>query len=339
VTTARKSKASSIRQLGLAAATVVFTTLGVGCSVEAQQDSPESSQVRTVVHDLGTTEVPVDPQRIVATDETAAMALLAVGVVPDVVFTGFGSPIGDALLEDAGAQVIDVPPIGAPPVEDVLGAGPDLVVGSNYGDDTLYRAISGTVATVPMPYLAPWEDSLAFVAEMFDRQDEADRLRAMLESEIESLRSTVAANPMSLSVVMYASDILAVATASAPSSLIARSVGLDAPQLQRAESAEAASGPWTALSPELITEQNADIVAVLDEGVYSADRVRATGGFAETAGDSALNVNGDMWTAEHPFATYWLVKDLEAIAAGDVGAIGTEATALTRFDEFVRQTQ
>lgn len=308
-----------------------------GCASKVENGNASLPETRTVTHDYGMSEVPVDPQRIVATDETAAMALLAVGVVPDVVFTGFGSPIGDALLTRAGAEVIDVPPVGSPPTEDVLTVGPDLVVGSNYGDDTLYRAISGTVPTVPMPYLAPWQESLAFVADMFDRHEEAESLEATLNEKTEAVRKMVGERSMSLSVLMYASDILAIATASAPSSVLAKSVGLDAPELQKVDSAEAASGPWTALSPELMASQDADVVAVLDEGVYSANTVRGTSGFDEVLGDHAADVNGDMWTAAHPFATYWMLKDLEAIVAGNTDRIGTEETAQQRYDSFVSE--
>ncbi|WP_338892062.1 ABC transporter substrate-binding protein [Rhodococcus sovatensis] len=317
--------------------TLVVAMVAAGCSSSVDGGVGEEAQTRTVTHDYGITEVPTDAQRIVATDETAAMALLAVGVVPDVVFTGFGSPIGDALLAEAGSKVIDVPPVGAPPTEDVLSVSPDLVVGSNYGDDTLYRAISDTVATVPMPYLAPWQQSLAFVAEMFDRHDEAIRLESVLNAQIDSLRAKVEDRPMSLSVLMYASDILAIATASAPSSVLAESVGLDAPEMQKADPTESTIGPWTALSPEHLASQDADVIAVLDEGVYSADTVRSTGGFGEVLGARALDVNGDMWTAEHPFATYWLLEDLDAIVAGRLGDIGSEATAQTRYANFTSE--
>lgn len=317
---------------------LVSSVVVVACSSAIDGSASERASTRTVTHDYGTTEVPTDAQRIVATDETAAMALLSVGVIPNVVFTGFGSPIGKAILTEAGSAMIEVPPVGAPPTEDVLSVGPDLVVGSNYGDDTLYRAISETVATVPLPYLAPWQESLAFVAEMFDRRDEAGHLEAGLNTQIDSLREKVQDKPMSLSVLMYASDTLAMVTASAPASVLARSVGLDAPTLQKEESTASASGPWTTLSSELLGSQNADVVAVLDEGVYSANAVRSTAGFAETLGNAAINVNGDMWTAEHPFATYWLVQDLDAIVTGSFHDIGSEATARERYDNFVSAT-
>ncbi|OZF26094.1 ABC transporter substrate-binding protein [Rhodococcus sp. 14-2483-1-2] len=313
-------------RLSTIALTLAFAA---GCAASPADEVPNETRTRTVTHELGVTEVPVDPERIVATDEYAAMSLLAVGIVPDVVFTGFGSAIGGTVLRNAGAQVIDVPPVGAPPTEEILAEQPDLVVGSDYGDPTVYEAISDTVAMVPMPYASPWKESLEFTATMFDRHDEAARLRTMLDTEIDSLRSTVTTDPTSLSVLMYSSDILAVATGISPSSSMAARVGITAPTLQTAASA----APWTALSPELLPEQAADVVVVFDEGVYSADRVR---GVTESAGitGNAVNVNGEMWFANHPFATYWLVRDLRALIAGDTSDIGTEDTAADRYTDF-----
>lgn len=329
---------------GLFAAALVTACGGVDASSTGTSSTGTSSAgasssgdqpTRTVAHSYGTTEVPVDPQRIVATDEYAAMSLLAVGVVPAVVFTGFGSPIADELLEEAGAHIIDVPPVGAPPSEDVLAQSPDLVVVSDYGDDTLYRAIGSVTATVPMPYSAPWKESLSFVADMFDRGSEANRLSAMLDGDIENLRDEVAADPTSLSVLMNSSDILAVAAASAPSSVLAAEVGLTAPVLQTAASKEVASGPYLQLSPELLPSQDADVVAVFDEGVYSAEKVEATAGFEDAIGDHAVTVNGDMWFANHPFATYWLVRDLRSLVTGNAGDVGSESTASARYADFV----
>lgn len=317
---------SSAIRLCTTALALVFVA---GCSASPVDEPPSELRTRTVTHELGATAVPVDPQRIVATDEYAAMSLLAVGIVPDVVFTGFGSAIGGSVLRNAGSQIIDVPPVGAPPTEEILAEQPDLVVGSNYGDTTVYEAISGTVATVPMPYASPWNESLEFAATMFDRHDAASRLRSMLDTAIDSLRSTVAADPTSLSVLMYSSDILAVATGTSPSSSLAASVGMTVPELQTT----AASAPWTALSPELLPEQAADIVVVFDEGVYSADRVRGVTDSARITGN-AVNVNGEMWFANHPFATYWLVRDLDALIAGDASDIGTENTAADRYTDF-----
>ncbi|OZC44049.1 ABC transporter substrate-binding protein [Rhodococcus sp. RS1C4] len=314
-------------------AAVIGTLFVAGCSSTTDISGQEST--RTVDHSYGTTEVPVHPQRIVATDEYAAMSLLAVGVVPAVVFTGFGSPIGDRLSAQAGSEVIEVPPTGAPPTEDVLAQNPDLVVSSDYGDDTLYRAISETVPTVPMPYATPWRESLAFTAGVFDRDDDAARLESVLDSDIDALRSDVAAHPVSLSVLMNSSDILAVAAPTAPSSILAAEVGISAPPMQADPSTGGTGGPWTALSPEVLPSQNADIVAVFDEGVYSAENVRRTPGFAEATGDRAVEVNGDMWFAGHPFAVYWLVRDLRALIDGNVGDVGSEATAQSRYDDFV----
>ena len=49
-------------------------------------------------------------------------------------------------------------------------------------------------------------------------------------------------------------------------------------------------------------------------------------------------VNGDMWLATHPFATFWMIEDMDAMAAGNLTGTGTEAVAATRYQEFTALT-
>ena len=51
---------------------------------------------------------PGDLGRIVSLDEYAALGLLAVGITPDVVFTSWGSEIGQDILASAGTEVVTV---------------------------------------------------------------------------------------------------------------------------------------------------------------------------------------------------------------------------------------
>ena len=107
---------------------VVALTAAACSSSEAGPTTEPAEGTRVVSHEFGETSVPGDLGRVVSLDEYAALGLLAVGITPDVVFTSWGSEIGQDILASAGTEVVTVPPLGAPPIEQVLAQDPGLVI-------------------------------------------------------------------------------------------------------------------------------------------------------------------------------------------------------------------
>lgn len=294
-----------------------------------------AGEARVVTHEFGETSVPADPSAVVAIDEYAALDLLSVGITPSVVFTTWGSEIGQDILREAGATIVPVAMGDGVSAETVLAQHPDLVVFTSIGDPTFYDSIAGEVPTLPIPSTTtPWRDKLVVLGDAFGEQDRAADLTAALEARLDALHDA-AAWPSSVSALMYNSGILAVPTGSAPSSQLFGELGITMPSLQRAPSES--GSPYAPLSPELLGEQDADLVLVFAEGVYDAAAVEATPGFsalgAVARGDVA-EVNGDMWFGTHALAISWMLDDLEALTAHRLDGVGTAADAVARSERF-----
>ncbi|QNG18441.1 ABC transporter substrate-binding protein [Rhodococcus triatomae] len=308
-------------------------------SEEATTTTAAPAEPRTVEHEYGSTVIPAELDNIVVTDEYAGLNLLAVGIVPDVTFTSFGSQIGAQILGNAGSKVIEVPPMGLPDPEQVLAEDPDLVVLTSYGDDRYYRSMADAIPTLPGPATTvSWQENLDFYGEAFDRADEAAQVTTALEGQLDELKSATQENPRSLSVLESARGIVAVPTPDSASSTILRAAGFTGPELQTAPLPEGSGGrPFTPVSEENLGTQDADIIVVFDEGIYSAEVVERTPGFDSLQGvrdGNLARVNGDLWAANHPFGTFWIIRDLQVLEAEDYAGVAGADDADARWSEF-----
>jgi iron complex transport system substrate-binding protein len=103
----------------------------VGCSAPSgDTDAPGAAagETRTVTDVVGDeVEIPVDPQRIVALDEPAALNLLAIGITPDVAFQGWKTVVPAELLESRGIEILTTAGY-YPELEEVAALDPGLIV-------------------------------------------------------------------------------------------------------------------------------------------------------------------------------------------------------------------
>ncbi|NLG54323.1 MAG: ABC transporter substrate-binding protein [Rhodococcus sp.] len=331
--------------------TVAAIGLLVGASACSSDDSSDdtattttaSSEPRTVEHAFGSTVIPADLDNIVVTDEYAGLNLLAIGIVPDVTFTSFGSQIGAEILGNAGSKVIEVPPMGLPDPEQVLAENPELVVLTTYGDDKYYNSLKDAVPTLPGPATTvSWEDNLSFYGDAFGRSEQAAAVKSALEDKFGDLKSETEKNPRSVSVLQSARGVVAVPTPDSASSTILTEAGFTGPDLQMAPLPEGSGGrPFTTVSEENIGTQDADIIVVYNDGIYSAEVVERTPGFDALQGvrdGHVARVNGDMWAANHPFGTFWIIADLQVLDKGEYDGVASIDDADARWSEFEKLT-
>jgi iron complex transport system substrate-binding protein len=145
-----KSRITPIAGLGIA---VVLAL--VGCSAPSGgSDGPgaASGEMRTVTDVAGDeVEIPVDPQRVVALDEPAALNLLAIGITPDKVFQGWKTVVPAELLAGLGIEVLTTADYH-PELEEVAVLEPDLIVISTspvrVGEVPDYASIAPTLRAV-----------------------------------------------------------------------------------------------------------------------------------------------------------------------------------------------
>lgn len=171
-----------------------------GATEEASDDDPEDTADDPVViaHRHGETEVPADPERVVAVGFNDADVVLALGVVP----LGERSLLGglDASERPWFVEELDGadPPVqlGAEELdfEQVAALEPDLILGlySAMTEDE-YATLSEIAPTVAQPeefvdFGVPWRDQLEITGRALGREDRADELLDEVEAEFAEAR-------------------------------------------------------------------------------------------------------------------------------------------------------
>jgi iron complex transport system substrate-binding protein len=216
---------------------LMFALLSVGilissaaCSSEQSSDR-DLSDTRSVVHKLGTTDVPADPDRIVTIGYSDQDTVLAFGRVPVGVTDWYGNypdatwPWAQDALGDAHPGVFNRGQFtGAANIdfEAIAKLEPDLIMAQyiDVSDDAYSRlsAIAPTVTTSPdyPDFSMPWQDSVQLVGETFGEQDKAGELVAGVDDELAAQR---AAHPE------FEGKTIAVAEAGEPGQFWVRSPG------------------------------------------------------------------------------------------------------------------
>ncbi|WP_017592798.1 Fe2+-enterobactin ABC transporter substrate-binding protein [Nocardiopsis potens] len=168
-------------------AAAAFALLGAGCSSGTAEAPAAEGGTRTVEHIYGESELPADPERVVAVSVTSTPVLLSLDV--PVVAAGTTSP--SALTDDKGffaqwAETADergVEPLPGPEadLEAVAAAEPDVIVGNGFGadavDESTYRKLSEIAPTVVYGESdIPWPELTEQMAGAFGAEDRAEEI-------------------------------------------------------------------------------------------------------------------------------------------------------------------
>ncbi len=259
--------------LGVVLAVAAATVACAGPDPGAPAGPAQAASTRSVTHEFGVTEVPSEPQRVIALDESAAMSALAVGIRPAAVYTAWGSEIGQSVLRAEGVEILPMP-VGDPPgTETVLAQRPDLVLFTSVGDPATFERLGPVVPTVALPSSTrPWRETLAALGEIFDRPDEAARIERALAGRVAELQPPEGAR--SVTVFLSYGGTLAMAAPESTSALLMTEAGFH-PTPPPGGTAAAAGQSYVTLSAVLLPEVDSDIVAVFGGAVY--DEAAVTG--------------------------------------------------------------
>lgn len=254
----------------LLALAVPVLLLAPACAPQTDAaSSGEEPTTRTVEHVAGTTEVPVDPQRIVTTtDQNALLPLLELGVTP----VGSAGLVGDggetSFRRTEGFDTSGVEFTGAygePNLEAVASLRPDLIVGYEFDAD-YYDDLSDIAPTVLVQIFdRPLSEGLLEFADLVGEQERAAELQAEYEERVAALRSALGDRLPTLSVTVI--------SAGEPGTFYRGDTGqavgtvMDDLGLLRVQAQEADTGE-EAISLEQLGTRDADVVLVLD---YSGD--------------------------------------------------------------------
>lgn len=159
--------------------------LASGCSNTSVADEPALDS-RAVEHVRGTTEVPVEPRRVVVLEPLELDTAVALGVTP------VGAAVASNVVGIPGyLGVQDVASVGTvpePDLEAIAALDPDLILGTESRHSELYDQLSGIAPTVFMTTQAdPWQDNVKFVGEALGKSEEAAGLLHDFEARCDEI--------------------------------------------------------------------------------------------------------------------------------------------------------
>lgn len=166
------------------------TTSAPAAETTEQAQTTELSGTRTITHPLGTSEVPVAPQRIIAMhNEAIANIMLQLGVTPLASVNGPDfTTIGDVTFPES---VVSIGAYDEPNLEEIASLKPDLIISSMGMHDDIYEQLSAIAPTVPV-YDIGAEDALATsrtVADLTGKSDVLDDQIAAYEARVADIHS------------------------------------------------------------------------------------------------------------------------------------------------------
>lgn len=180
---------TTTRRRGVIGGLIAASALLAACSAApaAEPDgSPDRSTV-TIVDNHGEIEVPVNPERLVALDNTAFQTLSDW----DISLVAAPKPVmGDLWPEFTGDDVLDVGLHREPNLEAIVEADPDLVIGgyrfSSYHDDIVALApvVIETNARDGEEHISELKRQVTILGQIFEREDDAQALADALDAAV-----------------------------------------------------------------------------------------------------------------------------------------------------------
>ncbi len=197
-------------------AAVLLLATGCGSGGEEQQatagDAAQGPFPRTVTHAMGETEVPTEPKKIVALDNTYVDAAYSLGM-PVAGFTTFdgSKQLPGYLAEefpDFAAQAEYVGTLEDPNLETIAAMQPDLIISAKVRHEQIYDELSRIAPTVFSETTGVvWKDNLRLLAEATGTQDLAEQKISSYEQRAQAIgdaiRNKLGRNP-TISIVRFA---------------------------------------------------------------------------------------------------------------------------------------
>ncbi len=215
---------------GLLTGTAALAILAA-CARETTPAAPTAT-TRTFTHALGTAEIPVSPQRVVALNITAADPALTLGV-PVVGVRRDLPPTLEPLAADVEQRLSDEPDL-----ESIAALRPDLILSAAF-EGELFEAIPIDTLSVIAPTIAygfesdyAWRDYYCFFADALGRVAESQDRLARLDERIAAVAAAVpdpAATSVSVIRVRDAGELAYFRTDTTFASSILDPIGFAAP--------------------------------------------------------------------------------------------------------------
>ncbi|MEM9486527.1 MAG: iron-siderophore ABC transporter substrate-binding protein [Cyanobacteria bacterium P01_F01_bin.116] len=182
-----------VRVMGL-----IVVILLASCQQYPEVPLDPSIPSRSVTHVMGTTEVPVEPQRVIVLDITPLDAAIALGIEPIGTISYSKSP---DYLGDKARDIEVVGKFNQPNLEKILRLKPDLILGLKSLAENLYPKLSRIAPTVFIEgagYNWDWKNNFRIYADALNQSEKAEQLLEDYQQELEALQKLLKPSPDSL---------------------------------------------------------------------------------------------------------------------------------------------
>jgi len=203
---------------------LIWCALLAGC--QQRISGPEVSEtgvpMQTVEHAMGTTQVPVVPQRIVVLDYAPMDSALALGMKPVGTIVLTPSPI----YPEGISEIAIVGKSNEPNLEAILQLQPDLILGNRVSVGRWYRQLSQiapTVLTEDNGRKGNWQANFRLYAEALGQIEQAEALLADYQQRVTALQASLedSLQTMAVSVIStWSGGVVAFTTDSFPGSVL-----------------------------------------------------------------------------------------------------------------------
>lgn len=251
-----------------------------------------STETRFVDHVLGSTEVPVDPQRVVTLDsphlDTAlSLDVTPVGSVQSDVSTGFPEYLGQ---QTKGIEVVGT--IDEPDLEALAALEPDLILSSSVRHEAIYDQLSQIAPTVFTDYEDGWRAMFTTTADALNRTAQGTEALDRYDARVDTVSKAVGAEGASASIVRFLPEETRLYGPETFSGSVLTDVGFTLPQLSYDEYSMAY------ISAEQIAQADADVVFSTTYGApdeTTKSSVTAVWNFLDAVPGCVFEVDDDEW--------------------------------------------
>lgn len=167
------------------------------------------SECRKIKHKLGETCIPLNPQRIIVTDQESLESLVALNLKP--IATTISNRVGNKarILEDKIDGITYLGKESQINIEKIVQLNPDLILGFSINPQE-YKLFSQIAPTVSIVYTETgWKETFKQIAEIVDKSYKAEKILDQYQQRIEKLKLAFAQKigQAEISVMRFYTDI------------------------------------------------------------------------------------------------------------------------------------
>jgi iron complex transport system substrate-binding protein len=274
---------------------------------------------------------------VVALDEFAGLSVLALGIKPATIFLIFGYVSAKAIFDAANIKTVAAPADGVN-LEAVAAVKPTRIIGVSVPTTAMVQDKLNVIApTTVVEYTASWQDQLKVTGTALDRSDTANNLISRIEREIGALKTaleTAGKAGQTVSVIgAVGIDAFALSRTGLIGSILSQ-LGMKRPAVQDVETE--ATDPFLPISPEKISDHDADIIFLLSGDGYQSDVLTGSALWPKLSAvqnKQVKNVTAEIWFASTVFGADWIIQDIRATLVNGTPA-ASSADVLNRWQTF-----